>query len=375
MNVHILGGGISGLSAAYYVLKQHPEAKITLFEQSSRLGGCIDTAEVNGFVFDRGPRMFVAGRCPLLLAMSRDLGLEIVYSKPGVRYLLHEGKLRSLRSFWPTMLGAMGRHLLLPGKKSHDETMYDYGVRRFGRRATELLLDPFAKGVYGGDIRKLSAELCVFPRTKDNRLFSVKGLINALAQLPIDIRLNTQAPGLDGADLVISALPASEISRLAQIPLEIRYEPITVVNLGFHGHVLPHGGYGYLVPSSENELLLGMIWDTNMFPVAGQTKVTAMVRGAEPLAVAVDAMQRHLGVKQKPAAVLVKETSLPQYEVGHRARIEVFEQGLRDRWPKVRLVGNYLSGPSVESCLGRARVSCAEKVETGLEIGRLDRGR
>jgi len=375
MNVHILGGGISGLSAAYYALKHEPKAKITLFEQSNRLGGWIETTEVNGFVFERGPRMFVAGRCPLLLAMSRDLGLEVLYSKSGARYVLHRGKVRPLQSFWPTMLGAMGRYLLLPGKKPQDETMYDYGLRRFGKRATELLLDPFAKGIYGGDIRKLSAELCVFHKTKDKRLFSVKGLIDALAQLPIDIRLNTQAPGLDGADLVISALPAPEIARLAQIPLEIRYEPITVVNLGFHGHVLPHNGFGYLVPSLENEQLLGMIWDTNMFPVEGQTKVTAMVRGSEALSVAIDAMQRHLGVKQKPAAVLVKETCLPQYEVGHRARIEVFEQKLRERWPKVRLAGNYLSGPSVETCLGITRGQFSIDQETELEVVQSDRGR
>ncbi len=357
MKISILGGGISGLSAAYYALKKYPQAKITLFEKSDRLGGWIETTEVDGFLFERGPRTFVVGRCPLLLEMIHELGLEVRYSEPGKRYLLHRGKVRPLRSFWHVLAGAMCRHFVLPNGKREDETVYEFGCRRFGRKATELFLDPLAKGIYGGDIRTLSKQACfpsLFHRPKDTRLFTLKNglqsLVDALARLPIDIRLNTSGT-LDSADLVISALPAPEISRLSGIEFLVRYEPIHVVNLGYRGSVLPLKGYGYLVPSQENESLLGMIWDTEIFSVEGQTKVTAMVRGDKPLETALGAMRRHLGVTQQSLATLTKQTWLPQYEVGHSLQVKRFEATMRQKWPQVRVVGNFLAGPAVESCL------------------------
>jgi oxygen-dependent protoporphyrinogen oxidase len=197
----------------------------------------------------------------------------------------------------------------------------------------------------------------------------VKRLIEALGNLPIKVHCNTPVQELtaDGvmagghffaADQIISALPAPEISRLTQIPISIRYESMHVVNFGFKGNVLPLKGYGYLIPATENEELLGMIWDSAIFPVSGQTKVTAMVRSHDPLAAALSAMERHLGVKQPPEAVLVTRAEIPQSEVGHSQRIQEFEATIKSRYPKMRLVGNYyLGGASVEGCLeGAERV-------------------
>ena len=59
-NVAILGGGITGLAAAFYLSKLLPEVRITLFEGSSRLGGWLHSKQVdvgNGHVvFEQGPR-------------------------------------------------------------------------------------------------------------------------------------------------------------------------------------------------------------------------------------------------------------------------------------------------------------------------------
>ena len=59
-NVAILGGGITGLASAFYLSKQLPEARITIFEGSSRLGGWLHSKRVdvgNGsVVFEQGPR-------------------------------------------------------------------------------------------------------------------------------------------------------------------------------------------------------------------------------------------------------------------------------------------------------------------------------
>jgi oxygen-dependent protoporphyrinogen oxidase len=392
MKVIILGGGISGLSAAYYLLKKHPSAQVTLFEKSARLGGWIDTTEVDGFLFERGPRTFQAARCPLLLQMIQDLGLEkeLIYSAPETesRYLWHRGKLRKLGSFWLPMLGALCKDLFAPKGDGKEETIYEFGCRRLGKKATELFLGPMTTGVHGGDMRKLSMqssfpllhsweqrEGSLFkaalkaPKSSHQGLFTLrsglKSLIHALSLLPIEKHLNTSIEKLlpDGviaggqffaADKIISALPAPEISRLTEVPLCVRYESMSVVNLGFNGDVLPYKGYGYLVPATEKEALLGMIWDSALFPTQGQTKLTAMVRSSEPLRDALEAIERHLKIKQQPAVTLVTQAEIPQCKVGHLQRVQKFEQEVGERYPKVSLVGNYLRAASVEGCLSRS---------------------
>ena len=380
MKIAILGGGISGLSAAWYLLKKHPTATISLFEASERLGGWIQTTQSGPFLFEQGPRTFQTARCPALLRLIEEIGLgkELEYSVPGSRYLWHGGKLRTMGSFWPQLLGLMARALVTSPQVEKDESIYEFGCRRFGKRATELFLDPLALGIYAGDIRKLSIRSC-FPFLTRKRLFVQKNhglfslrrgmgsLVDKLASLPIDIHLRCPVQKIrpDGilageqfypADLIISALPDPEIASLAQTVLSIRYEPLTVVNLGYHGDLLSQKGYGYLIPTMEKEQVLGVIWDSSLFPVAGQTKLTVMVRGRAEVDAALDALARHLQLLKNPDAALLKRAQIPQYEVGHADRVAAFEKGVQRRWPNVRLTGNYLTGASVEACLQRGMV-------------------
>ncbi len=59
-DIAVLGGGITGLASAYYLSKALPDANITLFEGSSRLGGWLHSKQVNvgtgKVVFEQGPR-------------------------------------------------------------------------------------------------------------------------------------------------------------------------------------------------------------------------------------------------------------------------------------------------------------------------------
>ena len=54
MKLIIIGGGIAGLSAAYYAQKNHPEAQITLLEADSHWGGKLVTDSSDGFVIEGG---------------------------------------------------------------------------------------------------------------------------------------------------------------------------------------------------------------------------------------------------------------------------------------------------------------------------------
>lgn len=46
-DIAVLGGGLTGLTTAYYLTRFHPTASITLYEADNRLGGWLDTQIVN----------------------------------------------------------------------------------------------------------------------------------------------------------------------------------------------------------------------------------------------------------------------------------------------------------------------------------------
>ncbi|MEW9668865.1 NAD(P)-binding protein [Ammoniphilus sp. 3BR4] len=78
-HIMVIGGGITGLTAAYYIQKKVKEEQlpfsISLIEKSSRLGGKIQTEQAEGFVIEKGPDSFLA-RKPAIMDLSIELGLQ-----------------------------------------------------------------------------------------------------------------------------------------------------------------------------------------------------------------------------------------------------------------------------------------------------------
>ena len=74
MNVTIVGGGLTGLTAAYYLGHVKPEWTITLYEQAPRFGGKIQTQRVDNFVVELGPDSYL-GRKTEMTDLVHDLRL------------------------------------------------------------------------------------------------------------------------------------------------------------------------------------------------------------------------------------------------------------------------------------------------------------
>ena len=72
MNVTIVGGGLTGLTAAYYLGRAKPDWTITLYEQAPRFGGKIQTQRVDDFVVELGPDSYL-GRKTEMTDLVYDL--------------------------------------------------------------------------------------------------------------------------------------------------------------------------------------------------------------------------------------------------------------------------------------------------------------
>lgn len=406
MRTVILGGGISGLSAAWFYHKKFPEHKIILLEKQKRLGGWIETKVEEGFSFERGPRTLPYSRSPKILELIQELGLSshIVSSLASAnkRFLWKGKKFCSPLSFWPSLLyGVLREAFWVAPLKIEDESIDSFARRRFGPKIASTFFDPMTLGIYAGDAKKLSIRSCFPPfwlaeqkgssvvrsllKKKRGRggLFTLQGGLSSLIEkmseiLPIEIVTDCEvgeigsnhvatSRGVFLADRMISALPAYEVSRLTQIDLSIPYRSIWVVHLGFSSRVLSKKGFGYLVPTEEGENLLGMVWDSEIFGSEKTTRLTAMIRekSLDPIQEALDALGLHLNILQKPDYVSshLAKSAIPQFEVGHDAKMAHFEKEAAKKFPHLFLAGNYLAGASLESCVARSqsiidRLSC-----------------
>ncbi|KAI8083661.1 protoporphyrinogen oxidase [Thamnidium elegans] len=193
--VAVLGGGISGLSAAYYLARlSPPTTKIVLIEAKDRLGGWIKSNKLNtttndsSVLFESGPRT-LRPKGPsgtLLLEMIQHLNLNderlvtIPADHPSAqnRYIYYDGKINTLPNKLSTLLfnkPPICKSVLLAGaleplRSSRfdkqglpkdgqlDESIYSFMERRFNKHTAINLMGALTHGVYAGDIKTLSLQ-------------------------------------------------------------------------------------------------------------------------------------------------------------------------------------------------------------------------
>lgn len=398
MKTLILGGGISGLSAAWFLRKKDPHAQITLLEKTDRLGGWIQTVTREEVLFEKGPRTFLTRKCPQLLSLIQEVGLEkeLIFSDPHAakRYLWTDGQLCSLSSFWPRLLLPLLKEPWIPSGREEDESIHAFATRRFNSWVADTLFDPLTLGIYAGDSKTLSLRSC-FPLLFDwerthgsllkgafrqkkgagKGLFTLRRgmqtLIDAIQQklnlkvvyeCPVE-RIEERGVYAGGrfwdADRILCALPRSIVAK--QMGTSFLEQSIWVISLAYSTSVLPCKGYGYLIPSKEKQPVLGMIWDSEVFPQqkrGGETKLTVMIRSEvqNPVEEALAAASLHLGIRESPFRLTehFARDAIPQFPVGYRADLKAFEEEVGLRFPRLTLLGNYFESPSVEACVQRS---------------------
>lgn len=183
MNPIIIGGGISGLSAAYYLRKSGIPS--TIIEARPRLGGVIHTEHTNGCVVEHGPDSFLAAK-PWAMDLIRDLGLEseVISSNdhlrntfiwkrgrllpipPGLQFLV-PARFLSMAATplfgWSTKLRMVTEPFRRFEPGESDESVAEFVGRHYGRELVDYLAEPLLSGIYGGDPAALSVQ-SVLPR-------------------------------------------------------------------------------------------------------------------------------------------------------------------------------------------------------------------
>jgi oxygen-dependent protoporphyrinogen oxidase len=174
--VAIIGGGISGLSAAYYLSQAGVPS--TIVEARPRLGGVIQSEHVQGCVIEAGPDSFLSMK-PAAMDLIRELGLadEVIGSNDHLRvtYVWKGGRLVPLPDglqlmvptklipllttrllSWSTKI-RMGMELFHPpGRRAEDQSVAEFVTQHYGAEAVDYLAEPLLSGIYGGSPSALS---------------------------------------------------------------------------------------------------------------------------------------------------------------------------------------------------------------------------
>ena len=169
--VAVVGGGVTGLAAAYTL--QRLGKRVRLFETSTRLGGAVQTEFTDdGWCVETGPTSLLLSD-PQVRGLLDELGLadKIVPASPAAknRYVVRGGRAVPL----PTSPGALlttplfswrarfrlVRELMTrPRRRSTDLSLAKMMEAHFGQELVDYAVQPFTSGVYAGDATKLSAK-------------------------------------------------------------------------------------------------------------------------------------------------------------------------------------------------------------------------
>jgi len=327
-SIAIVGGGISGLATAFYIKQFNPNAKITLFEKESYLGGKMKTVQKDGFLVEEGSNGFLSNKPDTLelVKLSHCEDILLKSSDNARKRFIYDKKLEVLpespKAFLTTpLLSLKGKLRVLyepfaPVKTDDsDESLQEFGYRRVGKEMTDVFLDAMVAGIYASTPARISAP-AAFPlvvklekeygslfkgmikkRKKEagpgGVLMSFKGGVSAFVErlsqnIEMDIIKDADIKSLQKDekgfilqnenlkmrfDKVILSTPAYESAKIVKdfMPKlsselsSIEYSPISIVGVGYNNLNRPLNGFGLLATTRANKSVLGVLWDSSIF--------------------------------------------------------------------------------------------------------------
>ena len=414
--IAILGAGICGLALAYFLQKRYgQDVDCTIFEAKDRVGGWLHTTTHNGALFECGPRSLRQTSQELSLLLD-DLGLStdtiLASSEAKKRYIVSDGRLEALPDGFLKIFGTkIGRKILYAlirepfasKAASDDESVASFFTRRIGASATDTFVSALCAGIYASCPEELSMRSCFSGLWEQEQqygslvkagLFSAKkpkiesfSLRNGIGSLPITlanalkatIHLNQRVHSVrEEAEKVIveadktyefdhrySTITPNTFAKMlpSDDPLVelllISTTSLVTVSVAYTASLAIPSGFGFLCPKSEDAILLGMVFDSSLFPEQNgnyQTRLSIMMGGTRCpelagfsdevlLAYAKEFMQKYLRVALAPDYHIIcrAEDAICRYPVGHYRTVSLLQQQKRP----ITLLGSGLYGVSV----------------------------
>ena len=426
----IIGGGITGLVSAYRSFRRG-EA-VTLIEPN-QLGGLVQTLYKDGFTLEQGPNVLVEKDDLLELLSDLKLTQNIVRSKfdryrqlvwfkgcsrrvPRSLFQLLFTRLISCGDKCKIIRNIFAREIGIT--TSNDETIQDLFSRIFGEAAVKNILDPALQGIFGGDVLRLSAR-SIFPDLwrslqagssiwefgrgrKKRAIFVLRGGMHSLVRTlseeldgkiqiindnvvtvrssgPNNFEVETTGGARFSSERVVvttSGFASAEFikpldDRLAGALSEVRYAPLVVVHVSVpESAPQPRRAFGVLFPSKQGLSLLGVMFNSILFPhVAprGKHLLTVCLGGihvpniCEQTDLAIcEKVKVELETKffQKDMEILAVQRwprAIPQYEIGH-FELEKLMSECEGSFPGLTLCGADRGGIGVPD---RVKMACA----------------
>jgi len=326
----VIGGGITGLAAAYRLQKLAQEAAqaidIVLVDSEPQLGGKIVTERVDDFVIEGGPDTFISYK-PWGVALCRELGLvERLHGTSTQQhgsFVMNDGELHrlpeGLTGMIPTRFGPMVKTPLIslwgklrmgldfvlpPRREDGDESLASFISRRLGREMYARLVEPLMSGIYAGDGGQLSLA-STFPQLRKLELEHgglVKGLLAARKN-------SARRKPSNGKKMSVFVTPRTGLAELVEVLVErltnvslvtgkrvqtmtataggyqlvtqdgrqpslattfdsIPYVSTATLSVAYPLSDVPHplNGYGYIIPRVEARDALACTWTSSKFP-------------------------------------------------------------------------------------------------------------
>ncbi|RNA67106.1 protoporphyrinogen oxidase [Alteribacter keqinensis] len=178
--IAIIGGGMTGLTAMYYLNRKMKErgtdTELVMIEANDHLGGKIHTVERDGFIMETGADSIVA-RHESVMPLIEDLGLkdDVVYNSSGVSFIYTDNTLfpipvdtifgipTSVKSLYEsTLVSEAGKKAALKDLETPNEgftkesSVGDFLTFFLGGELVEKQIAPVLSGVFSGTLDKLT---------------------------------------------------------------------------------------------------------------------------------------------------------------------------------------------------------------------------
>ncbi len=391
----IVGGGISGLSLAYYLQNDY---EITVFEKE-KWGGKAYTQKVDKYLLEEGVNGFLSNS-PKTLELCEEIGINPIKANDNskIRYIyddkLYQIPLKPIEFLKSDILSFFGKlrvamEFFVEPICDREETVAEFATRRLGKEFTKRMMTPMLAGIYASTPEKTSMN-AAFPKLKKieceyGSLF--KGMIKlkrggqpsgelhsfewGMSEFIEKLISKTKAKfvekeiididELDEFDKVVIATPAynaaeilAKYENLSGLLKKIEYNPVAIV--GFDYEEIKPVCFGILTVKDKS---LGILMDKYIFP--NRNAIRVMVGGArypeiknmseeEIIKIAENDVAKITGA-QKPSFKWIKmhKNAIPNYSLGHQKLVdEIMKEAEKIG---IYLTGNAYKGVSFNDCI------------------------